>query len=713
MALRLAVDIGGTFTDATLVGSPSGERHVGKVRTTPHDLSECFFAAVAQIEAAAGIEAADLAQVVHATTVATNAVIERKLAPAAFLATEGFSDMLEIARQIRPSLYDLRFQKPEPLVPRELTFAVPERLDAAGEVLRPLDEDAVRAIATELREQGVEAVAVCLLHSYVNPAHERLVAKIIAQEHPRARVSLSSDVVPEFREYFRASTTVINAVVQPVVSAYLGEIETGLRHGGVDAPVLVMQSSGAVMTVEAAKERPVFMLESGPAAGAVAAAHLAGFLGREHVISFDMGGTTTKTCLIEDGRPAVARGYQVGARTGRGLGAFGGAAGYPVRTAVVDLIEIGAGGGSVAWVDSGGALRVGPRSAGADPGPVCYGAGGSEPTITDANLVLGRLSPDRFLGGRVPLDLPAAARAINDACARPLGLSVDEAALGIVEVADAAMVQALQLVTVQRGKSYEDQVLVAFGGAGPLHATGLAADFPCDAVVVPPDPGTFSTIGLLATDLRRELTSTVLELLDDLGTADIEERFEAMERSARASLSGDGVASDDQELRRSADLRYFGQSFEITVDVPPGPPQGGLAGVDEAFHREHERAYGFAVAGEPIEVVSVRVAGIGRIDKPAPTPLLASPEKGGPTEIERRPVRFTRDGDRITTAILDRSALGAGHELAGPAIVEEANSTTVVPPGWSGRIDDLGNIWLRLTARSSPTTRGDEARPRM
>ena len=494
MSVRLAIDIGGTFTDATLIDEESGEVSIAKVLTTPSDPSEGFMQAAERALAEGAVDAGDVTFVVHATTVATNAIIEGKIARSGFVTTEGFRDLLEIARQVRPTLYDTQFEKAKPLVPRDRAVVVAERLGPKGEVLRPLEEDSVRDAAAILRREGVESVAVCLLHAYVNDEHEQRVGAILAEELPGVPISLSSDVAPEFREYLRASTTVINAVIRPVVERYLQGIETRLAAAGVQAKLLVMQSSGGIFGSDAASVRPVFMVESGPAAGVIASAHLGATLGRPDILSFDMGGTTAKVGLIQDGRPSVTKDYNVGGHAGAGIGGMS-LSGYPVRTPVVDLVEIGAGGGSIAWVDSGGLLRVGPQSAGADPGPVCYRRGGVEPTVTDANVVLGRLNPAYFLGGEIGLDVEGAARAIEERCAAPLGLGVTEAANGIVEIANAAMVNALHLISVQRGYDPRDFVLVGFGGAGPVHANALARDAEMPTLLIPRSPGIFSATG--------------------------------------------------------------------------------------------------------------------------------------------------------------------------------------------------------------------------
>ena len=486
---------------------------ISKVPSTPDDPSRGFLSAATRILAEAGVDPAGLSYVVHATTVATNSIIEGKLAPTGFVTTAGFRDMLEIQRQIRSSLYDVHFRKPAPLVPRYWCRGVPERLDGRGRVVEPLDEAAVRRVAGELQAEGVQSVAVCLLHSYLNPAHEERVGEILREVFPSHAVSLSSEIAPDFREYFRASTTVINAGIRPVVGSYLQRIESRLRQEGVSASLLLMQSSGGVYTFAAGAERPVFMVESGPAAGVIAASYLGAELGRPNLLSFDMGGTTAKTGLIQEGIPQITKEYEVGsAASPSDHGGKGG--GYPLRTPVIDLVEIGAGGGSVAWVDGANLLRVGPRSAGADPGPVCYASGGTEPTITDANLVLGRIDPGYFLGGEIALDVAAAREAIAARCARPLNMELVEAAHGIVEIANAAMAGALRRISIQRGFDPRDFALVAFGGAGPLHANRLAAELDIPLVIVPRSPGTFSAMGLLATDLRHEYNTTSIQRLD-------------------------------------------------------------------------------------------------------------------------------------------------------------------------------------------------------
>ena len=691
MSVRVAIDIGGTFTDATLIDEETGRVSIAKTLSTPSDPSVGFMDAVERALTAGAVDSSQVGFVVHATTVATNAIIEGKIARSGFVTTEGFRDLLEIARQVRPTLYDTQFEKAKPLVPRDRAVGVKERLGPAGEVLLELDESSVRDAAALLKREEVESVAVCLLHSYVNPVHERRIGEILAEELPGIPVSLSAEVAPEFREYLRASTTVINAVIRPVVGRYLERIEARLVEAGIEAKLLVMQSSGGVFSSEAAARRPVFMVESGPAAGVIASAYLGETIGRPDILSFDMGGTTAKVGLIQGGKPSVTKDYQVGGHASAGVGGMS-LSGYPVRTPVVDLVEIGAGGGSIAWVDSGGLLRVGPQSAGADPGPVCYRRGGVEPTVTDANVVLGRLNPAYFLGGEIELDIEGARRAIEERCARPLGLDVVEAANGIVEIANAAMVNALHLISVQRGYDPRDFVLVGFGGAGPVHANALARDAEMPVVLIPPSPGIFSATGLLTTDLKRDAAYTVMGRLDEVDPTEIESRFAGLERAGAEELAREGLAADAIEFTRQIDMRYVGQSYELTIPAAGAFEAAGIAGLLERFHAEHDRTYGFSAPEEPVECVSLRLTSLGRIAKP---PLRKLERGETPAAKETRPVYFAETNGFVDCPIYDRYTLPAGAGFEGPAIVEEFDSTVVVHPGYLAEVDDFGNLILR------------------
>ena len=691
---RLGVDIGGTFTDAVLLSEASGETRIAKVPSTPSDPSQGFLGAVERILADGAVAPDAVSYLVHGTTVATNSLIEGKTPRTAFITTEGFRDMLEIGRQVRPTLYDVHFEKPRPLVPRNLCFEVRERLDARGDVLEPLDEARVHEIARSLAEQDVVSVAVCLLHGYLNPVHERRIGELLRAHDKELVISLSSEVCPEFREYFRASTTIINACVRPVLARYLEDIEHRLRGRGVTAELLIMQSSGGVLTFESGAEKPAYMVESGPAAGVIVANYIAGELGYANAISFDMGGTTAKVGLILDGRPRVTKEYEVGAQANPGVGQAR-ASGYPIRTPVIDLVEIGAGGGSVAWVDSGGILRVGPQSAGADPGPICYGQGGEAPTITDANLVLGRLDPAYFLGGEMGLSVDAARDGIARHCAEPMQLDPVACANGIVEIANAAMTNALRVMTVQRGYDPRDLVMVAFGGAGPLHAGRLCEEMKIGLLIVPPSPGTASALGLLVTDLKHEFSRTRIMEEGEEDLDEINRVFTDMEAEGRAALQREGIDDDRIAFVRQVEMRYAGQSHELTVDFPSGEATAGtLAGLRERFHTEHDRSYGHGYPDEPTELVNFRLSALGSIRKPRmrEIPAQSGPVGGACKGI--RQVYFDASGGFVATPVYDRGRLGAEHRFDGPAIVEEMDSTTLVLPGYTVEVDRYANLLI-------------------
>jgi N-methylhydantoinase A len=692
---RLGIDIGGTFTDGALVDEATGEILIVKVPTTPVDPADGFMAAVERaLQRVQGTgEAVRL--VVHATTVATNALIEGKTARVGMITTRGFRDVLEIGRQIRSRLYDVHLTKPRPLVSRRWSLEVGERLDAAGTVLEALDAEGVRRAVRQLKAEGVEAVVCCFLHSYINAAHERLAADIIRAEYPEAFVSVSSEVCPEYREYLRASTTAVNAAVMPIVSRYLDALESRLQARGIAAPFYVMQSSGGVMSVQSAKQRPVYMVESGPAAGVIAAGSLALPHGYSNVISFDMGGTTAKVGLIREGRPRLSTEFEVGGQAITPMGE-GRGSGYPVRTPVIDLVEVGAGGGSEAWIDAGGAMRVGPQSAGAAPGPVCYGQGGTTPTITDANLLLGRLNPEFFLGGEIALDLEASREAIVARCGRPLGLDPLQAASGIVEIANAHMTGAVSLISVQRGYDPRDFVLVAFGGAGPLHANALARELGIPTVLIPPSPGIASALGMLMTDLTHEFVATRRQLLAMLQPAMLVALFRDYEAQGDERLAHEGVDPTQRLLVRSLDLRYRGQSHELTVTAPAGDltPQD-LERIQEQFHETHARAYGYAAREDPVELVNVRLTAIGVSPKPR---LKALPQGSGDFREAvkgHRPVWFGETSGFVACPVLDRYRLRWGDRIPGPAVIEELDSTTVVHPDYLAAVDQYGNLLLQ------------------
>jgi N-methylhydantoinase A len=692
---RLGIDIGGTFTDAALVDEHSGAVQVVKVPTTPTDPAEGFMTAVERGLAVCGDNGAVVRLVVHATTVATNALIEGKTARVGMITTEGFRDILEIGRQIRSRLYDVHLTKPPPLVPRGWSFGVRERLDAQGNVLEPLDTAAVRQAVRQLQAAGVEAVVCCFLHSYLNPTHERRAAEIVQEEYPEVFLSVSADVCPEFREYLRASTTAVNAAIMPLVSRYLRALESRLQAQRITAPFYVMQSSGGVISAAVARQRPVYMVESGPAAGVIAAGAFASLHGYRNVISFDMGGTTAKVGLIQEGQARLSTEFEVGGQAITPLGE-GRGSGYPVRTPVIDLVEVGAGGGSEAWIDAGGALRVGPRSAGAVPGPACYGQGGTMPTITDANLLLGRLNPTFFLGGEIALDPEASRSALLTRCAQPLGLNLFQAASGIIEIANAHMMGAMRLVSVQRGYDPRQFVLVAFGGAGPLHANALAQALNIPTVLIPPSPGIASALGMLMTDIQHAFVATRRQVLSNLQPQALAALFHEFETEGETMLTREGIAPQQRRLLRSIDLRYQGQSHELSVSVPAGSltPQH-LHDLQEQFHAVHARTYGYDARDDAVELVNIRLTAVGISPKPRfPTLLQGSAEVTQAVKAQR-PVWFSEIAGFTDCLVVDRSRLLWGNVIPGPAVVEELDATTLIHPGYQAAVDQHGNLALR------------------
>jgi N-methylhydantoinase A len=646
----LGVDVGGTFTD--LAALVDGRVVTAKVPSTPRDQSEAVMAVVE----AAGLDA--VAAFAHGMTVATNALLERRGARTALVTTEGFRDVLEIGRQARPSLYDLARRRPAPLVPRELRVTVRERMGPDGE-LAPLDDASLAEAVDALRAAEVEAVAVCLLFGFLHPEHERRVGEAVREALPGVHVSLSCDVLPEMREYERMSTTVADAYLAPALSRYLRALASKAQDAGLPAP-RVMQSSGGVVDLEDAAERAASCVLSGPAGGVVGAAYAARASGFADVLTFDMGGTSTDVAPVVGGEAQTTTGSVI--------------AGVPLRHPAVDVHTVSAGGGSIATADRGGALHVGPRSAGADPGPAAYGKGGTEPTVTDANLLLGYLRDGAQLGGEVVLDRALSEQALA-ALGERLGLDAVATALGVIEVANAEMVRALRVISVQRGLDPRDFALVAFGGAGPLHACALAEELGVATVLVPRASGVLSALGLAISDLRRDLVAPYPAALDGLDADAVADAYAALEEQAEHDLPGAACA-------RAADLRYRRQSFELTVAADDWD---GLA---ERFHAEHERRHGYAMPGEPVELVALRVTATVEVASPE---LTEAPGSGAQAAGERQ----ARFGERsVTVPVYDRDALGAGDELEGPAIVELAGATCVVRPGWRGRVDDAGTLVL-------------------
>ncbi len=692
--LRLGVDIGGTFTDLVLADD-AGHTLTRKVPTTPGDHSAAILDALDGIVAELGARASALGAVVHGTTIATNTIVELRGAPTGLLTTRGFRDTLEIGRLRYPRLYDLTWSKPPPLVERRWRLEVDERLDRDGTVVQPLDRASARRAIAQLRDDGVQAIAVCLLHAFANPVHERQLAALIADDAPGLAVCLSSDVLPEVGEFERTSTTVINAYLQPVVGRYLDRLQAGLTERGVDVPVLVMQSNGGVMSARAAVQRPMHIVESGAAAGVVAAQRLTEALESRNVITLDMGGTTAKAAILEDGRPTQVAEYEVGGGISVGNRLYRGG-GYPLRAPALDIAEVGAGGGSLVWVDAGGALHVGPRSAGSVPGPLCYRRGGTEPTLTDANLLLGYLNPGALLGGTLPIDAEYARAAFEELVARPIGRTVHEAAYGVHRIAVANMVRVVKAVSSERGRDPRRFSLVAFGGNGPVHAALVATELAMRRVIVPPAPGVFSAVGLLEADLAHHLSRSMLKPTRRLAAADVEQAFQALEAEGRRSLAEEGYEADRTELVRSVDVRYVGQSFDLRLPVESAAfADGALADLERRFAVEHERTYGHRADDDPVELVNVRVMARGRDPRPPVLPR----SNGRPGAAQgTRPVYFGPGfGWTDTPVCLSRADLDLDRTPRhGPLIVEEYDATTIVPPGCTVWRDTSDNLMLEV-----------------
>jgi N-methylhydantoinase A len=670
---RIGVDVGGTFTDV-LLHTADGRVRVRKLLSTPPNYDLAVVEAVTEL--AGGDEPAPVSEVVHGTTVATNAVLQRLGAETALVTTEGFRDVLELRRLRVPHMYDLFWQKPPPLVERRLRFEIGERMGADGTVLRPLDDDEVRRVAARLRELAIGSVAVCLLHSYLYPEHEERVGEILAEELSGATISLSSAILREQREYERSATTVVNAYVRPLMASYIDRIRTGLDAIGLEqAPLQIMQSSGGVMTSDDAKLRPVFALESGPAAGVVAALGMAQRLGLENLIAFDMGGTTAKASLIENGAIARGREYEVGGSISAGSRLIRGA-GELLRIPTIDIAEVGAGGGSIAWLDPAGGLQVGPRSAGADPGPACYGRGGLEPTVTDANVVLGTIPAGPVADGQITISQALAEEAIAR-IAGPLGLTVAEAADGIHRIANARMTRALRAVSSEKGRDPREFAIIAYGGSGPVHACGLAEDLGVTTIVVPPVAGLFSAVGLLfARPEFHEVRSCHLDV-DTVDPAAVTALLAEME----VPLSAAFVGREEPTWARTADLRYGGQSWEIEVALPPGPVDRLLlAALRERFEDEHEVLYG--VRGQPGSPVQVRAVRLGALGPSAATLTFDVAEASVPDRDATRPV--WRDGAVSDVPVVARAAI-TNEGRGGPLLVDEYDTTVAVPAGWAVR----------------------------
>ena len=682
---RLAVDIGGTFTDLAI--EQGDQRWTAKVLTTPAAPEKGVLEGVAQVLAKAGLAAGDLDLVIHGTTLATNALIERKGAKTALLTTDGFRDVLALANEARYDQYDLNIDLPQPLVRRRWRVTVPERLDNTGKVLVPLDEAALRQQVEFLKGEGIESLAIGFLHAFVNPVHERRAAEIVREMWPGMSVSLSSEVSPEMREWERFSTTAANAYVQPLMASYLGRLEVGLRAAGVACPLFLMLSGGGLTTIETAARFPIRLVESGPAGGAIFSAFVARQRGFDKVLSFDMGGTTAKVCLIDEFQPQASRTFEV-ARVGR----FKKGSGLPLRIPVIEMVEIGAGGGSIAQVDSMGRIQVGPESAGADPGPACYGRGGTHPAVTDANLALGRYEPDLFAGGSLRLHPVQSRAALAEHVGGKLGVSADMAALGVVEMVDENMANAARVHAIESGKGYEGRVIIAFGGGGPVHGYRVAEKIGVKRLLVPSGAGVGSAIGFLRAPVAYEVVKSLYQRFATFDVAAVNGLLSSMSAEATEVVSKGAFGAPTEETRL-AYMRYVGQGHEIAVALPPRAlTQADVAEIRAHYDAEYTRFYDRPVPGSDVEILSfaVTVRTVEDAVDPA-APVHAAP---APKPVRHHTVRDTATGEVAEWPVYDRDGFVPGAAIQGPAIVAEAETSTLIGPGWNCRMDGLGYLEL-------------------
>jgi N-methylhydantoinase A len=691
MQARIGVDVGGTFTDVVLA-FPGGRIFVNKTTTTPLDPGEGVLAGIAAVIAEAGLDARQVTEIVHGTTVASNTILQKAGARTGLLTTRGFRDVLEIGRIRTPGMFDLSWRKPEPLVPRRWRREAWERIAADGAIVTPLDEGSVRDAAAFFMAEGVEAVAICFINSYAHEVHERRAAALLREVAPHLLVTASCEVLPEIKEYERTSTAVVNAYLLPAMRGYLSRLQHRLAAIGITAPVQVMASNGGMIGLDAARERPVFAVGSGPAGGVAGAARLGPGIGAPDLIVFDMGGTTAKAAIIEGGRPSLVTEYEF--RGGISTPSrFVKGAGYMLKVPAIDIAEVGSGGGSIARIDAGGLLVVGPQSAGGDPGPACYGRGNTEPTVTDANMVLGFLNPTALAGGSLPVDAQLSRAAISAAIAGPLKLSVEEAAHGIRQIANVNMARAIRAVTVERGKDPRDLALMAFGGGGPLHAVDVARLLGIRRVLISPVAGVFSAAGMLAAEAVHEFVHPLLMPVGQVTAAQIDAAREGLARDGHAALAHEGYAAETVELRFAADLRYAGQSSQLTVPLRALTAEALQAG----FERLYGETFGYTAAGEAVELVNLRLSAVGRAEGRIDFSSLLLDARALAGATGERLVSFARGEAPVPTRLLPRAALASG-PVHGPAILESYDTTIIIPPGCTARSAGSGTVVIDMEA---------------
>lgn len=679
MGYMIGVDVGGTFTDFSVFNLETGELFHYKDSSTPGDPSRAIVKGVKDVLEIKKAQAQDVVYLAHGTTVGTNALIEKKGARVGLITTEGFKDLMEIGNQKRPSLYDLQAQKPVPLIPSGCNIGVRERIRYDGSVYTPLDEENVRQAVRQLKQYGVQAIAVCTLFSFINPAHENRIKEIIAEEYPEVYTTISSELAPEFREYSRMSTTVLNSYLGPVMKKYVNNFQTSVREMGIQAEPYITQSNGSIISIKETIDCPIKCAVSGPSAGVVAASFIGRQCNADKIITFDMGGTSADISLIENFTPQVSNEREV--------------EGYPARIPMINIITIGAGGGSIAQIDEGGALKVGPKSAGAVPGPACYGRGGTQPVVTDANIVLGKLNQKRILGGRMEVYLDLAHEALDRCICEKSGLSRAQAANGIITVVNSNMVRAVRSVSVEKGYDVREFSLMAFGGAGPLHACEVAKELGIRQVIIPPHPGTLCSLGLLLADTKFDMSRTLILEGKVENLPKFNEQFADMIHQGSEALDREGVTKERRCFEFAVDMRYQRQNFEISIPVPTGEmTEQDLRRAIADFHAEHKRSYGYCNEQAPVQFVSYRASAIGIIDKPEMTEQPLCPAAPAPMPLETRSVLFQGESEYRPTPVYRRESFIPGQSIAGPCICEQMDTTLVVPKNWTIHVDGFGNL---------------------
>jgi N-methylhydantoinase A len=683
----IGVDVGGTFTDFSVFNRETGELFHYKLSSTPADSSVAIVEGIKTVLEMKGAVSSDVDYLAHGTTVSTNALIEKKGAKLGLITTKGFKDLMEIGRQNRPSLYNLLAQKPESLIPPGMNFGVTERIRFDGSIETPLDEVDVRRTVGLLKNGGVGAIAVCTLFSFLNPVHEKRIVEIIGEEFPDVYVTASSSLAPEFREYSRMSTTALNSYLGPVMKKYIRNFQDSIKNIGITVEPYVTQSNGSIISIKETIDCPIKTAVSGPSAGVIGSVFIGRQCGADKIITFDMGGTSADISLIENYKPQISNERNV--------------EGFPARIPMINIVTIGAGGGSIARIDEGKALKVGPESAGAVPGPACYSRGGTLPTVTDANIILGKLNRKKILSGRMDVDIKKAEKAMDEHICAGIGLNLADAANGIIKVVNSNMVRAIRSVSVEKGYDVREFTIMAFGGAGPLHACEVAEQLEIKEVLIPPSPGTLCSLGLLLADTKFDLSQTraLQAVAENLG--EVNRQFEELEKNGKALLDKEGVEESRRHYEHFVDLRYDRQNFEITIPVPDGiSDEAALKKAIAAFHQEHQRSYGYCNEKAVVQIINFRLSAVGEIDKPSLTEFSEDPCAALPQPVEKRPVLFQNQREYLPVPVYQRDGFKPGCALAGPAILEQMDTTIVVPPFWTIRVDSFGNLRIKQEANT-------------